>query len=128
VSRGAIRVLIADDHAVVRTGIAHVLATAGDIELVGAAGDGAEAVALAARCAPDVVVMDLSMPQLDGIEATRGIRESVPEARVVILTAFSERDRILQALAAGAVGYLLKDAEPAELLAGIRAAAGLPKS
>lgn len=118
-----IRVLIADDHAIVRTGLREVLANADDIELVGEASDGAEAVQLCRERSPDVVLMDLSMPVLDGIEATRLARDAAPDARVVVLTSFSDRERILQALDAGAVGYLLKDAEPAEILAGIQAAA-----
>jgi len=118
-----IKVLVADDHAVVRTGITHVLATADDIEVVGEAADGQQAVELAGARTADVVLMDLSMPVLDGIDATRRIREELPDAQVVVLTSFSDRDRILKALDAGAIGYLLKDAEPAELLAGIRAAA-----
>src|SRR3954469_19820902 len=122
-ARRTIRVLIVDDHAVGRAGIAHVLAHAGDLEVAGPAADGAEAVALAAACSPDVVLMDLSMPRLDGVEATHGVRGGAPKARVVILTAFSERDRIQKALDAGAVGYLLKDAGPVDLLAAVRAAA-----
>jgi DNA-binding NarL/FixJ family response regulator len=118
-----IRVLLADDHAVVRTGLEQLLATAGDIEVVGSAADGAEAVALAREAAPDVVLMDLSMPELDGREATRRILGERPEARIVVLTSFSDRERILGALDAGATGYLLKDAEPGELLDGIRSAA-----
>jgi DNA-binding NarL/FixJ family response regulator len=118
-----IRVLIVDDHAVVRAGIAHVLATADDIELVGSAGDGEEAVALARQHGPDVVLMDLSMPGLDGIGATKRLAEAAPDTQVVALTSFSDRERILQVLDAGACGYLLKDSEPAELLGGIRAAA-----
>jgi DNA-binding NarL/FixJ family response regulator len=118
-----IRVLVADDHAVVRAGIVHVLANADDIDVVGEAADGAEAVELAAGRSPDVVLMDLSMPGVDGIDATRRIREEALAAQVVVLTSFSDRKRILEALDAGAIGYLLKDAEPSELLAGIRAAA-----
>jgi DNA-binding NarL/FixJ family response regulator len=118
-----IRVLLADDHAVVRTGLEQLLATAGDIEVVGSAADGAEAVTLAREAAPDVVLMDLSMPELDGREATRRILGERPEARIVVLTSFSDRERILGALDAGATGYLLKDAEPGELLDGIRSAA-----
>ena len=118
-----IRLLIADDHAVVRTGLMHLTATFDDIELVGAAEDGEEAVRLAADLRPDVVLMDLEMPRLDGIEATRQIVESRPEAAVVVLTSFSDQQQILRALDAGAVGYLLKDAEPEELARAIRAAA-----
>jgi len=118
-----IRLLIADDHAVVRTGLMHLTATFDDIELVGAAEDGEEAVRLAADLRPDVVLMDLEMPRLDGIEATRQIVESRPEAAVVVLTSFSDQQQILRALDAGAVGYLLKDAAPEELARAIRAAA-----
>ena len=118
-----IRLLIADDHAVVRTGLQHLAATFDDIELVGAAEDGEEAVALCADRRPDVVLMDLEMPRLDGIEATRRIVASRPEVAVVVLTSFSDQQQILRALDAGAVGYLLKDAEPEELARAIRAAA-----
>ena len=118
-----IRLLIADDHAVVRTGLMHLTATFDDIELVGAAEDGEEAVRLAADLRPDVVLMDLEMPRLDGIDATRQIVESRPEAAVVVLTSFSDQQQILRALDAGAVGYLLKDAAPEELARAIRAAA-----
>lgn len=118
-----IRVLIADDHAVVRTGLAQLVGTFEGVEVVGAAGNGEEAVALAAERAPDVVLMDLEMPVLDGIEATRRIRAGRPEVAVVVLTSFSDRERILGALDAGAAGYLLKDAEPPELAKAIMAAA-----
>src|SRR5512134_648747 len=118
-----IRLLIADDHAVVRTGLRHLVATFDDVELVGAAANGAEAVALCAEHGPDVVLMDLEMPVLDGTEATRRIVEAQPQIAVVVLTSFSDREQILRALDAGAVGYLLKDAEPAELERAVRAAA-----
>ena len=118
-----IRVVIADDHAVVRAGLTHLLATLDDVELAGAAANGAEAVGLCARERPDVVLMDLELPELDGIEATRRIHADRPEAAVVILTSFSDRRRILAALDAGAVGYVLKDAEPDELVRAVRAAA-----
>ncbi len=118
-----ITVLLADDHAIVRRGLSELLATAADLVVVGAAVDGAEAVALAGQHQPDVVLMDLSMPELDGVAATRQLLEISPASRVVILTSFSERDRILSAIDAGAVGYLLKDVDPDELLRGIRAAA-----
>jgi DNA-binding NarL/FixJ family response regulator len=117
------RVLIADDHGVVREGLARLLPTADDLEVVATAADGAEAVALYDEHRPDVVLMDLSMPEVDGTEATRRIVGSNPEAAVVILTSFSDREQILAALDAGAIGYLLKDAEPAELIDGVRAAA-----
>ena len=118
-----IRVVVADDHAVVRAGLVQLLATFADVELVGAAGDGEEVVALCAERQPDVVLMDLEMPVLDGIDATRRIRSAQPGVAVVVLTSFSDRERILRALDAGAAGYLLKDAEPAELRRAIEAAA-----
>jgi DNA-binding NarL/FixJ family response regulator len=117
------RVLIADDHGVVREGLVRLLSTADDVEVVGTAGDGSEAVALYDEHQPDVVLMDLSMPEVDGTEATRRIVSSNPDASVVILTSFSDREQILAALDAGAIGYLLKDAGPAELIDGVRAAA-----
>lgn len=118
-----IRVLLAEDHPLVRRGLDQLLGAAPDIEIVAAAADGAEAVRMAAEHQPDVVLMDLEMPNLDGIEATRAIVGSGGSARVVILTSFSDRERILDALDAGAIGYMLKDAEPEELLRGVRAAA-----
>jgi DNA-binding NarL/FixJ family response regulator len=118
-----IRVLFAEDHAMVRAGLTELLHNRDDIEVVGEAADGAEAIARATELTPDVVLMDLSMPRVDGIEATRRICASVPGAHVVVLTSFSDRDRILEALDAGAVGYLLKDLEPEELHRGILAAA-----
>jgi DNA-binding NarL/FixJ family response regulator len=118
-----IRLLIADDHAVVRHGLARLVATFDDVELVGAASDGAEAVALCIERRPDVVLMDLEMPVLDGIEATRRIRAEHDEVAVVVLTSFSDRERILRALDAGAVGYLLKDVEPDDLEKAIASAA-----
>jgi DNA-binding NarL/FixJ family response regulator len=118
-----IRVLLADDHAVVRSGLSQLLATVEDMEVVGTASDGAEAVSLALEERPDVTLMDLSMPNMDGIEAIGRVRAQNPDARIVVLTSFSDRERILDALDAGAVGYLLKDAEPDELIRGVRAAA-----
>jgi DNA-binding NarL/FixJ family response regulator len=118
-----ITVLIVDDHAVVRRGLEQLLGSAPDLECVGAAADGEEAVALAAEHAPDVVLMDLSMPVLDGVEATRRIVAARPEVHVVVLTSFDDRRRVLDALDAGATGYLLKDSEPDEVLGAIRAAA-----
>ena len=118
-----IKVLLADDHPVVRRGLAEFLGAAEDIDVVGAAVDGEEAVALADRHQPDVVLMDLSMPGIDGVEATRRVVASVPGAKVVALTSFDDRERIIAVLDAGAVGYLLKDADPEELLRGVRAAA-----
>jgi DNA-binding NarL/FixJ family response regulator len=118
-----IRVVLAEDHEIVRVGLEKLLAGAEGIEVVGTAADGESAVSLVEEQRPDVVLCDLTMPLLDGIEATHRILEARPETRVVILTAFSERDRILAALDAGAVGYLLKDAPPEELFEAIRAAA-----
>ena len=115
-----IRVLVADDHAVVRRGLATLLATAPDLELVGAAGDGAEAVRLAVDAGADVVVMDLSMPVVDGVAATRELASRAPSCRVLVLTSFSDQARVSDALHAGADGYLLKHAEPEEILDGIR--------
>jgi DNA-binding NarL/FixJ family response regulator len=118
-----IRVVLAEDHALVRAGLERLLAGTGDIDVVGSATNGAEAVALATELRPDVVLMDLAMPEMDGREATRRITAEAPSVNVVVLTSFSDRDRILEALDAGAVGYLLKDAEPDELVRGVRAAA-----
>jgi len=118
-----IRVLITDDHELVRRGLAQLFSGVDDIDVVGEATNGAEAAELAAARAPDVVLMDLSMPVVDGVEGTRRIRATHPQLPVVILTSFSERDRILDAIDAGAVGYLLKDAEPDELVRGVRSAA-----
>jgi DNA-binding NarL/FixJ family response regulator len=111
-----IRVAIVDDHAVVRAGLEQVIDLAEDIELVGSGTDGAEAEDIVGQLEPDVVLMDLSMPGLDGIEATKRVLAARPETQVLVLTSFSDRDRILKALDAGACGYLLKDAEPDELL------------
>jgi DNA-binding NarL/FixJ family response regulator len=118
-----IRVAIIDDHALVRAGLKELLAGDDEVEVVATGVDGAEAVAVVERKHPDVVLMDLSMPNVDGVEATRRISQSQPDARVVALTSFAERDRVLAALDAGAVGYLLKDTEPDELRRAIRAAA-----
>lgn len=117
------RVLLADDHALVRFGIAALLDAAGDITVVALAADGAEALDLARREQPDVALMDLSMPTVDGVEATRTIHAELPAIRILILTSFSDQIRVRDALRAGAIGYLLKDCAPQELLAGVRAAA-----
>lgn len=118
-----IRVVIADDHHVVRTGLGQLLTTFGDVELVGTAGGGSDAAELCARERPDVALIDLAMPEVDGIEATARIRSASPSTHVIVFTSFSDRERIVGALDAGAIGYLLKDAEPAELHAAIVAAA-----
>lgn len=118
-----IRVIVVDDHAMVREGLASVLAADGDIEVVAGAANGAEAVEIVAGQQPDVVVMDLSMPVMDGVAATRAVREATPETRVLVLTSFTDRERVRRALEAGATGYQLKDAEPADLRAAVRAVA-----
>jgi DNA-binding NarL/FixJ family response regulator len=118
-----IKLLIADDHPLVRDALANLLAGAGDIEVVGVTADGRQAVAAALETSPDVVLMDLEMPELNGMDATRALRDAGSTARVVVLTTFSDRDRILGALDAGALGYLLKDADPDEIIRGVRAAA-----
>ena len=118
-----IRILVVDDHAMVRSGLQQLLATADGIELAGTATNGEEAVAAVGALRPDVVLMDLSMPVLDGIAATRQIAAAYPSTKVIALTSFSDDARILDALDAGATGYLLKHAGPDELLAAIRAAA-----
>jgi DNA-binding NarL/FixJ family response regulator len=118
-----IRVVIADDHPLVRSGLTGLLTGEDDVEIVATAGNGDEVVAAAAEHHPDVVLMDLSMPGTGGIEATRRIAASSSNAKVVVLTAFSDRERILAALEAGAIGYLLKDAEPEEVVRAVRTAA-----
>ena len=118
-----IRVMLADDHGVVSDGLGRLIEALEDIELVGVARDGAEAVERARELQPDVVLMDLEMPRKDGIEATREILAERPETAVLVLTSFSDRSRILGALDAGARGYLLKDVASEEVAEGIRAAA-----
>jgi len=118
-----IRVVIADDHRVVRVGLEQLLATFDDVELVGAADGGEQAVALCTAERPDVLLLDLSMPDLDGVEVSRRLAAASPDTRVVVFTSFSDRERIVEALDAGAIGYLLKDAEPEEIHAALRAAA-----
>lgn len=117
-----IRVMVVDDHAIVRQGISDVLGSDEDIEIVALAKSGEEAISLAAELHPDVALMDLSMPGVGGIEATRRTIEASPGVRVVMLTSFAEPQHVNAALDAGAVGYLLKDAEPDELVRGVKAA------
>ncbi len=114
-----IRVLLCDDHAIVRKGIGALLATQPDIQVVADACDGEEAVTQAEALHPDVILMDLVMPQLDGIEATRRITAHQPDAHILVLTSFAADDKVFPAIKAGALGYLLKDSGPAELLQAI---------
>jgi DNA-binding NarL/FixJ family response regulator len=116
-------VVLVDDHAVVRRGLSDLLSSAPDIAVVGTAADGAEALHVVRESRPDVVLMDLQMPGVDGVEATRLIVEEELGAQVLVLTSFSDSERIIAALDAGAVGYLLKDADPDEVLEGVRAVA-----
>lgn len=118
-----VTVLLADDHHLVRSGLAGLVDSVDGMRVVGQAADGAEAVSLAAELLPAVVLMDLSMPVLDGVEATRRIVAAQPDAHVVVLTSFSDTARVGDALAAGAVGYLLKDCDPRDLIAAVRSAA-----
>jgi DNA-binding NarL/FixJ family response regulator len=117
-----IRVLLVDDHAVVREGLRNFLELQDGIEVVGEADDGEQALTAAERLRPDVILMDLVMPKLDGVGAMRRLRTTQPEARVVVLTSFLEDEHLLPAIQTGAAGYLLKNAEPAELANAIRAA------
>jgi NarL family two-component system response regulator LiaR len=117
---GPIRVFVADDHAIVRKGITAVLEIVPDIEVVGEARDGREAVAQAERLRPDVILMDLVMPEMDGIEAIRRIKDRRPEARILVLTTFAGEDQIFPAIKAGALGYHLKDSHPEDLVQAIR--------
>jgi NarL family two-component system response regulator LiaR len=118
---GSIRVLITDDHAVVRKGIRALLLTEKDIQVVGEASNGLDALGKAAALQPDVILMDLMMPQMDGIEATRQITAQCPQTRVLVLTSFAGDDKVFPAIKAGALGYLLKDSGPEELVAAIHA-------
>jgi len=117
-----IRLLIVDDHAVVREGLRLLFATVPDVEVVGMAADGAVAVEQARVLAPDVVLMDLGMPELDGIEATRRIVARDRDAKVVVLTSYSDEERMIAALRAGAIGYVLKHSDAAEVVRAVRAA------
>jgi len=114
------RVLIADDHTMVRESLVSVLQAEGDVQVVAQAADGFDAVEKAIQLRPDVVIVDLSMPRLSGIEVIRRLREAVPAARVLVLTMHQEDEYILQAVRAGASGYLVKDSAAAELLAAVR--------
>ena len=117
-----IRILVVDDHAVVREGLRAFLGLQEGFEIVGEAADGAEAIERAGQLDPDVVLMDLVMPELDGVSAMRELRVRSPRSRVIVLTSFLDDDRLLPALEAGAAGYLLKNSQPAELARAVRAA------
>jgi DNA-binding NarL/FixJ family response regulator len=119
-----IRLLIVDDHPLVRRGLCELFGEDGSFEVVDAVGDGEQAVTAVLAQQPDVVLMDISMPGMDGIEATRRVLAVRPETRVVMLTSFADHERVLEALDTGAVGYILKDSESDDLLRGVRAAAG----
>lgn len=117
-----IRVLIADDHAMVRAGLAQMLSSYDDLEVVGEAANGEEAVQMVGMLSPDVVLMDMSMPIMDGLEALKLVKQRYASTHVVILSTFQEPRQVSEALGAGASGYLVKDVEPEVLVAGIRAA------
>ncbi len=126
-TKSRIRVLVVDDHAVVRGGLRFLLGGVDDIEIVGEGTSGAEALELVAKLAPDLVIMDMMMPEMDGITATRELRRRFPDVRVLALTSFSEGALVQQALQAGAIGYLLKDMQAGDLIGAIRTAfAGAP--
>jgi len=116
-----IRILIADDHAIVRKGLRALMETRDDIDVVGEAADGEEAIAQAKTLVPDVVLLDLIMPRKDGIETIRQIKQEQPDARILVLTSFAEDDKVLAAIKAGALGYLLKDSMPQDLVKAIHA-------
>ena len=117
----SIRVLVVDDHAVVRQGLRSLLELQDGIEVVGDAADGEQGVEAATRLRPDVILLDLVMPALDGISAMRLLRERLPETRVIVLTSFLDDDKLLPAIRAGAAGYLLKNAEPQEVVRAVLA-------
>ena len=119
---GRTTVLVVDDHPLVRAGLTALLNATERIEVVGEAVDGRQAVELACRIRPDVVLMDLSMPVLDGIEATRRIAQLAPDVRVVVLTSFADSRRVADAMAAGAAGYLLKDCDTDDIVAAVGSA------
>ncbi len=118
--RDCIRILIADDHAIVREGLRFLLMTEPDMQLVGEAQDGEAAVRMFAQLQPDVTLLDLMMPRKDGVSAIGEIRQAHPQARILVLTSFADDEQVFPAVKAGALGYLLKDASPAELLRAIR--------
>jgi NarL family two-component system response regulator LiaR len=115
-----IHVFLADDHAVVRRGLEALIETEGDMEVVGTAADGVEAVERAVGLRPDVILLDMKMPHMGGVEAIRAIKGQMPEARVLVLTSFNDDETVFGAIQAGALGFLLKDSGPAELIQAIR--------
>ena len=119
-SKERIRVMLADDHPIMRDGLRDALEGEGDFEVVGSAADGVEAVSMAQSVAPEVVVMDVMMPNMDGVDACREIMELLPDTRVLMLTASTTEDAVVEAIAAGATGYLQKDSGPEELAEAIR--------
>ncbi len=119
-NKDEITVLVVDDHEIVRRGICALLETEGDIEVVGEADNGRDAVALAAELTPNVILMDLVMPEMDGVEATRAIRARQSDSHILVLTSFGTDDKLFPAVKAGALGYLLKDTSPEELVQAIR--------
>ncbi|MEW8971793.1 MAG: response regulator transcription factor [Mesobacillus sp.] len=116
----SIRILIADDHHVVRRGLVFFLKTQKDLEIIGEAENGRKAVEMAKELKPDIILMDLAMPEMDGIEATKMIKEKDPSIKIMILTSFSDQDHVIPALEAGASGFQLKDIQPDELVTSIR--------
>ena len=116
-------VVLVDDHSLLRSGLATLIDSTDDLRVVGQAADGEQGLAVALECRPDVILMDLSMPVVDGIDATRNVLAALPETKVVVLTSFSDRAQVDRALQAGAIGYVLKDADPQDLVAAVRAAA-----
>jgi DNA-binding NarL/FixJ family response regulator len=119
-----IRVLLADDHALMRDGLKSLLAGAADVEVVGEVANGRDAIKAVAKLAPDVVLMDISMPDMNGIEALRALQEKRPAARIVMLSMHSSAEHVFQALSAGAAGYLLKESAADEVVAAVRAVHG----
>ncbi len=128
--RAPARIVIVDDHQIVRAGLVQLLETEPDFEIVATAGNGEAALELVANFVPDLVLMDLSMPLLDGVSATRKVKQSHPEVRVVVLSSYGDEDHVVRALEAGADGYILKHSEPDELVRAVRDAmrGGLPLS
>jgi DNA-binding NarL/FixJ family response regulator len=116
----SIRILIADDHHVVRRGLVFFLKTQKDLEIIGEAENGRKAVEMAKELKPDIILMDLAMPEMDGIEATKIIKEEDPSIKIMILTSFSDQDHVIPALEAGASGFQLKDIQPDELVTSIK--------